>query len=72
MRDVDNLLQLHKHRWHVEGRSVNLRHMRPRELAALARSKGASVAVFKPGELPLTPDMTEQDFVAMSAAYARH
>ena len=68
---MDNLLQLHRHRWERGAGIVDVRHMRPREVAALARSQGATVAVFGPGELPLENDMSEQDFVAMSAAYAR-
>ncbi|KAK9858450.1 hypothetical protein WJX84_012058 [Apatococcus fuscideae] len=71
VRDVDDLLQLHRHRWERGAGIVDVRHMRPREVAALARSQGATVAVFGPGELPLENDMSEQDFVAMSAAYAR-
>lgn len=71
MRDVDNLLQLHRHRWQHSDGHVDMRHMRPREVAALARSQGACVAVFRPGELPLRRDMSEQEFAAMSAAYAQ-
>ena len=71
LRDVDNLLHLHRHRWQNGNGHVDMRPMRPREVAALARSQGASVAVFKSGELPLKSDMSEQEFVAMSAAYAQ-
>jgi len=71
MRDVDNLLHLHRHRWQHSGDHVDMRHMRPREVVAFARSQGASVTVFKPGQLPLKSNMSEQEFVAMSAAYAQ-
>ncbi|KAK9836800.1 hypothetical protein WJX74_008409 [Apatococcus lobatus] len=71
MRDVDNLLHLHRHRWQHSNVHVDMRHMRPREVVAFARSQGASVAVFKPGQLPLKSNMSEQEFVAMSAAYAQ-